>query len=222
MQRPTSSRKEFSMPRKASASASPYSVHPAVAYCQAIVDNMPEKTGKSLDQWLAIVKKKKFDSEKDCREWLKKEHKLGGTTAGLIAEVWGGQGEDFLSGENYLALASEYIKDMYSTKQSLRPIHDRLIELARKLGKDVKICPCKTIVPCYRNHVFAEIKPTTKTRIDLGFALKTYSGKVPKRLLDTGGLQKGDRITHRIPLTTVDEIDDEVQKWMRIAYELDE
>jgi len=210
------------MPRKTSTSASPYSVHPAVSYCQAIVDNMPEKTGKSLDQWLTLAKKKKFESEKDCREWLKKEHKLGGTTAGLIAEVWNGRGEDLLSAENYLSSAAQYVEDMYAAKASLRPIHDRLIELGRKLGKDVKICPCKTIVPLYRNHVFAEIKPTTKTRIDLGFALKSYQGKLAKRLLDTGGLQKGDRITHRIPLSSVDEIDDEVQKWMRIAYELDE
>jgi len=210
------------MPRKASTSASLYSVHPAVAYCQAIVDNMPEKTGKSLEQWLTVMKKKKFENEKDCREWLKKEHKLGGTTAGLIAEVWSGRGEDLLSAENYLASATQYVDYMYVAKASLRPIHDRLIELARKLGRDVKICPCKTIVPLYRNHVFAEIKPTTKTRIDLGFALKSYQGKLPKRLLDTGGLQKGDRITHRIPLTSVAEIDDEVQKWMRIAYDLDE
>ena len=210
------------MPRKASTSASPYSVHPAVSYCQAIVDNMPDKTGKSLDQWLTLAKKKKFESEKDCREWLKKEHKLGGTTAGLVAEVWNGRGEDLLRAENYLASASQYVEDMYAAKQSLRPIHNRLIELGRKLGTDVKICPCKTIVPLYRNHVFGEIKPTTKTRIDLGFALKSYQGKLPKRLLDTGGLQKGDRITHRIPLTSVDEIDDDVQKWMRIAYELDE
>lgn len=210
------------MPRKASASASSYSVHPAIAYCQAIVDNMPEKTGKTLDQWLTVVKKKKFEDEKQCREWLKQEHKLGGTTAGIIAEVWSGRGEDLISAEHYLASVPKYIEDMYAAKATLRPIHDRLIALARKLGKDVKICPCKTIVPFYRNHVFAEIKPTTKTRIDLGFALKSYDGKLPKRLLDTGGLKKGDRITHRIPLTAVDEIDEEVQKWMRIAYELDE
>ena len=110
---------------------------------------------------------------------------------------------------------------MYAAKASLRPIHDRMIELARKLGDDVKICPCTTIVPLYRNHVFAEIKPTTKTRIDLGFALKSHTGKLPKRLIDTGGLKKGDRITHRIPLADVSDIDDEVKKWLKVAYELD-
>jgi Domain of unknown function (DUF5655) len=48
-----------------------------------------------------------------------------------------------------------------------------------------------------------------------------YKGKMPKRIIDTGGLAKKDRITHRIPLGSVDEIDDEVKKWLKTAYELD-
>ena len=56
-------------------------------------------------------------------------------------------------------------------KVALRPIYEALLKLGLKLGKDVKVCPCQTIVPFYRDHVFAQIKPTTRTRIDLGFAL---------------------------------------------------
>jgi len=37
--------------------------------------------------------------------------------------------------------------------------------------------------------------------IDLGFALTHYKGKLPKRLIDTGGLAKKDRITHRMEIT---------------------
>ena len=77
-----------------------------------------------------------------------------------------------------------------------------LLALGRSLGSDVKVCPCKTIVPLYRKHVFAQIKPTTRTRIDLGLALKDT--KVPKRLIDTGGLAKKDRITHRIEITSAE------------------
>ena len=86
----------------------------------------------------------------------------------------------------------------------------------------MKACPCQTIVPLYRNHVFAQIKPTTNTRIDLGFALAKYKGKLPKRIIDTGGLAKKDRITHRIELKSADEIDSEVKKWLKTAYELDQ
>jgi hypothetical protein len=96
-----------------------------------------------------------------------------------------------------------------------------LLKLGRSLGEDVKACPCKTIVPLYRKHVFAQIKPATNTRIDLGFCLTTYKGKLPKRVIDTGGLAKKDRITHRVEIKSASEIDDEVKKWLKTAYELD-
>lgn len=35
------------------------------------------------------------------------------------------------------------------------------------------------------------------------------------------GLAKKDRITHRIEVKSVDEIDAEVKKWLKTAYELD-
>ncbi|HEY6265512.1 MAG TPA: hypothetical protein VIW93_11965 [Candidatus Acidoferrum sp.] len=62
----------------------------------------------------------------------------------------------------------------------------------------MKACPGKTMMPLYHQHVFAQIKPTTNTRIDLGFALTHYKGKLPKRLIDTGGLSK--RTASRIGL----------------------
>jgi hypothetical protein len=54
--------------------------------------------------------------------------------------------------------------------------------------------------------------------VDLGLALKKTKGG--NRLVDTGGLAKGDRITHRIPITGLQEIDGEVAKWLKTAYEL--
>jgi hypothetical protein len=74
-------------------------------------------------------------------------------------------------------------------------------------------------VPFYRKHVFAQVKPTTATRIDIGFAFKDMepSGK----LISTGGFEKGDRITHRIPVASLGEIDREVTKWLKHAYEID-
>jgi len=83
----------------------------------------------------------------------------------------------------------------------------------------VKAYPCKTIVPLYRNPVFAQLKPSTHTRLDLGLSLGDM--KVPARIVDTGGLKKGDHITHRIPISLIDEIDAEVKRWLKVAYDLD-
>lgn len=81
----------------------------------------------------------------------------------------------------------------------------------------MRICPCKTIVPFYRQHVFAEIHPAAKTRLDLGFAL--HDLKAEGRLIDTGGFAKKNRITHRIPITSLADIDAEVLHWLKYAYE---
>src|SRR5258707_14068071 len=102
-------------------------------------------------------------------------------------------------------------------KAGLRPIYYALLKLGLKVGKEAKACHCQTIVRLYRNHVFAQIKPTTQTRIDLGFALGDT--KATRRLIDTGGFAKKDRITHRIPITSLKEIDDEVKRWAKVAYD---
>ncbi len=94
------------------------------------------------------------------------------------------------------------------------------MRLAFDLGDDIHVSPCKTMVPIYRNHVIAQIKPTTLTRVDCGLALKGCAVPYADRLLDTGGLDKGDRITHRIPISNVSEIDEEVSYWLGVAYDL--
>ena len=209
---------------KASAakSESLYGVHPGVAMMQKWVGELKEKSGRTVDEWIALVKKKGPKDEKSRREWLKSKHKLGTNSAWWIAERAEGRGGEDSDPEAYLKVAVQYVERQYAgPKEKLRPVYDVLLEMGRALGPDVMACPCKTIVPLYRHHVFAQIKPTTNTRLDLGFALTHYKGKLPKRLIATGGLAKKDRITHRIELKSTSEIDAEVQKWLKTAYELD-
>lgn len=189
------------------------------------IRDLPEKTGRSMEQWIAVVKKDGPGDEKAAREWLKKEHQLGTNSAGYLAErafaAPGALSEE--DPEQYLQIAEQYVESMFAGgKAGLRRMYDQLLDLGLGIAPDVKACPCKTIVPFYREHVIAQIKPTTRTRIDFGLALAKYKGKLPARLIDTGGLAKKDRITHRIEITSVKDIDQDVVKWMRIAYELDE
>src|SRR5260370_15476827 len=211
------------MPKAGAAkSESLYGVHPSVAMVQKSLAQLKENTGRSLEEWIALVKKEGPKDEKSLREWLKKNHKLGMNSAGWIAERADGKGGDLDTPEIYLKSAVRYVEGQYAgPKEKLRPIYEDLLTLAKLLGSDVKACPCKTIVPLYRNHVFAQIKPTTNSRIDLGFALTHYKGKLPKRLIDTGGLAKKDRITHRIEITAAEQIDGDVKKWLKTAYDLD-
>jgi hypothetical protein len=203
-------------------SESLYGVHPGVAMVQKWLAELKETTGRSMEEWTALVKKEGPKDEKSRREWLKTKHKIGANSAWWIAERAEGKGGDEDTPEVYLKAAVRYVEGQYAgPKEKLRPIYDELLALGKSMGSDVKACPCKTIVPLYRNHVFAQIKPTTNSRIDLGFALTHYKGKLPKRLIDTGGLAKKDRITHRMEITAPEQIDGEVKKWLKTAYDLD-
>lgn len=199
-----------------------YSVHPGVAMVQKWIADLPAKTGRTFEQWLEVIRTEGPPDQKARSAWLKAEHGMGTNTASWLAERAGagpmGLAEE--DPEQYLLLAETYVTDQYAgAKSALRPIYDRLLSVAFEIADDVKACPCKTIVPLYRNHVFAQLKPTTRTRIDLGLALK--DSPVEGRLIDTGGFVKKDRITHRIAIETIDQIDDEVVRWMRTAYDLD-
>src|SRR5947209_2616608 len=207
------------MPATKKHPTSPYDVHPSLGMYQSSLTSLKQKTGRTLEEWIKLVQKSGPATEKDRRAWLKAEHGLGMNYAGWIAEHSVGKGDDG-DPETYLKNADAYVEKMYSgRKESLRPIFDELLVLGRSMGSDVKVCPCQTIVPLYRKHVFAQIKPTTRTRIDLGLALKDT--KVPKRLINTGGFEKKDRISHRIEITSLKDIDAEVKKWIKVAYDMD-
>lgn len=201
-------------------SKSIYSVHPGVLMTQKWVGELKQKTGRSLEEWLKHIKKEGPADEKERRAWLKETYGLGTNTASWLAERSVGKGEEASDPDRYLESAERDVEKMFSGgKAHLRPLYDALLKLGLKTGKEAKACPCQTIVPLYRNHVFAQIKPTTQTRIDMGFALgdTTPTG----RLIDTGGFAKKDRITHRIPITSLKDIDDEVKHWLKVAYDRD-
>ena len=198
-----------------------YGVHPSVALTQKWLAELKGKTGRALEEWVALVKKSAPKDEKGRREWLKEKHGLGTNYARFIAERAEGKGTETDSPEAYLAAAERYVEEMFGgAKAGLRPLYDELLRIGLGLAPDVKACPCQTIVPLYRKHVFAQIKPSTKTRLDLGFALGAR--RAEGRLISTGGFEKKDRITHRIPIESARDIDDEVKRWLRIAYEEDQ
>jgi hypothetical protein len=198
-----------------------YGVHPGVAMTQKWIAELKQKTGRSLDEWLRLIRKSGPKDEKARREWLKTEHGLGTNSAWWLADRADGKDAEAVDPEAYLEAAEGYVEAMFSGgKAALRPIYDALLKTGLEVGKDVKACPCQTIVPLYRNHVFAQIKPTTRTRIDFGFALGDT--KANGRLIDTGGFAKKDRITHRIEINSLKDIDDEVKRCLKVAYDRDE
>lgn len=199
-----------------------YSVHPGITMVQKWIAELKAKTGRSVEEWMLHIRQAGPADEKLAREWLRVQYGLGTNKAWWLAERAFGKSLGFAEDtpENYLAVAPQYVEAMYrGPRQNLRPLHDKLIELALSLGDAIRICPCKTIVPLYRKHVFAEIRPASNTRIDLGFAL--HDEPFTARLSDTGGAAKKNRITHKVALSKLTDIDLQVRRWLKQAYEQD-
>lgn len=191
----------------------PYSLHPGFAMEEGALERLSERTGCDLDQWIRRLEGAAPPNRAARVRWLQSQG-LTTNVAGWVAARAEGEG----GSENYDPAA--LVEAQYAGKRSaLRAIYDRLLALALDLGPDVKACPGRTIVPLYRKHVFAQIKPTTNSRIDLGLALGERAAE--GRLVETGGFEKKDRITHRIPVSSIEEIDEPLVRWLAAAYERD-
>jgi hypothetical protein len=193
-----------------------YSLHPGFAREEAYRRNLEQRTGRSLEKWVELTRRKGFGFVKERVAWLKDAHGLTTDYARWIAEECdGATGASAYDPEALVAA-------MFVRKPALVPIYQKLLDVSLAIGADAKACPCATIVPIYRNHVIAQLAPTTLTRLDFGLSLgDPRKVKTPARLLDTGGFAKKDRITHRIPITKLDEVDGTVERWLKVAYERD-
>ena len=172
---------------------------------QKMIDNMPEKTGKSLQQWKAVLATKSFAKHSEAVNFLKKEHKVTHGFANTIVS---------LSKEEHTT-PTELIDQQYIGKENLVPIYNALLAFVTNLGKDVTITPKKTTVSLIRKTQFALIKPATKTRIDLG--LKIKDKPITVRLENSGPF--GTMCTPRVQLTEVNQIDKELVAWLTEAYQ---
>jgi endonuclease III-like uncharacterized protein len=74
---------------------------------QKMVATLEEKTGRPLEEWIALMKNAGPMTENERRAWLKKVHGLGMNTAGAIASFADPKGSEFASPEAYLAAAEK-------------------------------------------------------------------------------------------------------------------
>jgi hypothetical protein len=172
---------------------------------QTMIDNMPEKTGKSLAAWKKILEQKAFAKHSEGVKFLKTEYGVSHGFANTIVSL---SKEESTSSE-------DLVQNQYKGKESLLPIYKKLMAMVRQLGSDVTNTPKKGSVSIIRKRQFLLIKPATKTRIDLGFKLK---GKPTTDRLENSG-PFGTMCTHRVKISDIKEVDKELKSWIKEAYE---
>jgi hypothetical protein len=167
-----------------------------------------EKTGKPLDYWIKIVNEAKIEKHKAIIDFLKSNHNFTYGFANFVSLKARKSDAGSIDDTDLLSL-------QYKGKEHLKPIYDKLPVKIKEFGDDLTITPKKDSVSFIRKRQFTLVKPATKTRIDLGLKLK---GKALTERLESSG-PFGAMCTHRVKLSSIDEIDAELMEWLKEAYQ---
>ena len=172
---------------------------------QKQAQNIATRTGRPFEEWVALARASGKTKHGEILAWLKSEHGFGHGDANLVA-LTALRGPAAPQGD-------DLVDAIYAgPKASLRPFHDRVIEVARAFGGDVELAPKQSYVSLRRAKQFGSVGPATGGRLEIGFNLK---GVEPAgRLEATTGM-----CTHRVRLSDPAEFDAEVVGWLREAYD---
>jgi hypothetical protein len=198
------------MPQARTKSAPRYKPHPMFGAESKVRQKVEAETGKSWERWLAAARKH-GGSAKDLERWLRDDHGFGSMSAQWLAHE--ATTDDFAD----YADPEPLVDALYSGERAaLRPVHEAVVDAMLALGEDVTVTACKTMVPVYRKHVFAEIRPV-EDAVEVQLAL----GDVPAkgRLGRASSRMPGERMTHRVVVGSAKEVDRELRGWLASAYE---
>ena len=164
--------------------------------------------GKSLAEWLKLIAAGKWHKHGEIVKFLKERH---GITHGYANQV----ALRAVTAANPAADGDDLVAAQYAgAKAALKPIYDKLLQVAKSFGGDVEVSPKKAYVSLRRNKQFAIIQPSTATRLDVGLNLK---GVKPDGRLEASGSFNA-MVTHRVRVGSVKEVDSELTSWLRQAY----
>ena len=173
--------------------------------------SLAERTGRSLEEWVALVRKGDLDplDQKAVRRWLKEKHGVLQNSRWTIADA-AARDAGWSRPE-----VEEYVDRQYEgPKASLRPIFNRLREVIEGFGEDVTMEGRGTYTPFVRRRQFAAVAATTRTRVDVGLR---YT-EPPSSPLLAAATAPG-QATHKLSFTSVEQVTPNIEQLLRKAYE---
>lgn len=169
--------------------------------------NIAARTGRAYASWLELARSSGHEKHGALLAWLKSEHGVSHGDANRIA--LDARRTESSAGDS----GGDVLDAIYAgPKATVRPLHARVVALAQAFGDDVSLSPKQSYISLRRAKQFATVGPASGGRLEIGLNLK---GVEPVgRLESTTGM-----CTHRVRLSSPDELDAEVQGWLREAYD---
>ena len=164
-------------------------------------------TGADLSTWARRSQEAGVEDEAGLRRWLGASGVQGYGQMFVVMERFGYP--DYLTAD-----AGDLVDSQYVDRPALRPVLDAVLAVAAGLD-GTHVQARKGYVGLVARRQFAVVKPTTRTRVDLGLRL---DGEDPGgRLLPARSLANA-AINLRMPLTSVEDVDGDVQAALARAH----
>ncbi len=180
---------------------------------QTQLKNIQTKTGKTLEQLAAIIKKSGLVKHGEIRSMLVTELGLGhGDANTLTHHVL--KSDDASAAAASGASTDDVLAGIYTgPKEHLRPIHDKVMAAINQFG-DFEIAPKKGYVSLRRKKQFAMIGPATNTRVEVGLNVKGLDAAGRLEAIPAGGM-----CNYKVKVTDIGQVDKELIDWIKAAYE---
>ena len=173
-----------------------------------MIENLKEKTGHSLDEWKNVIAKQNLSKHGEIVKFLKENHNITHGYASEIALKVLGSDADSSTNTN------DFIETQYKGKEHLKLFYDKILAEIEQFDGDFEIAPKKTYVSLKRKKQFIILNPASKTRFEIGFNLKGIEAKGKLENEKPNGI-----CSHKINLSEISEIDQEVIDWIKMAYD---
>ena len=175
--------------------------------------NIQAKTGKTLDQLAALLRKSGLTKHGELRDFAKRELGLGhGDANTLVHACLKSDGTSAAAAKG--ASPDDVLAEIYAgPKEPLRPIHEAFMAAIGGFG-EFEIAPKKGYVSLRRKKQFAMIGPGTKTRVDIGINMKGVKGTA--RLVEQPA---GGMCQYKVAVTEAKQIDEELVGWVKQAFD---
>ena len=173
-----------------------------------MIENLKLNTGKSLEQWITIVKAENFSKHGEIVKFLKQEHSFTYGFANLVALKARRSDADSFKNKDDL------VDSQYKGKEHFKPLYDKLIAKISDFGNNIEIAPKKAYVSLRSKKQFAILNPATKNRFEIGLIIKDQKGEGILEEEKTSN----SMCSHKINLSSIEEINHEVMNRIKIAY----
>lgn len=175
------------------------------------IENIQKKTGKTLAQLEAVLKKSGLSKHGELRDMFKRDLGLGhGDANTLVHTLLKSHGTAAADGK----ATGDVIDEIYTgPKAALRPIHDRLMKSINGFG-EFEIAPKKGYISLRRKKQFAMIGPATNSRVELGINLKELAEDPRITVMPPASMCQ-----YKVKLTDAAQVDADVIGWVKQAYD---